>query len=129
MKKLFSAVILIISLTSCTTFRNVTFVDYSGYDCFITESNSVSFDYKPIGSVKSIYAGYELPNSFTLTSNSNMTSHDTALKIAIKQAVDETKKKGGDGIINFKYEGIYNGETLKGWVVSGMAIKLIEKKD
>ncbi|MGV8136029.1 MAG: hypothetical protein AB2L20_12505 [Mangrovibacterium sp.] len=62
MKKIFLALSIAI-LTSCVTYSPlVNFVDYSAYNndgMFLTESNSVNFDYTPVGSINVLlYSGY-----------------------------------------------------------------------
>ena len=62
MKKLVLIIVVITLASYETFFPLVSFVDYSSYNddgIFLTESNSVSFKYEPIGSVNVIlYSGY-----------------------------------------------------------------------
>jgi len=134
-------------MASCAPTRihkSVYFVDYSFYDnFFITESNSVSFEYKPIGSIGVSLTGYEEINNkptvkeslktereddiyYSNDSNTgvNYSIYNPTLEDAIEIVVSEVKNKGGNGIINFKCEIILGSSSAsEGWFVSGMAIK------
>lgn len=111
-------------------------IDYSEYisrGFFITESNSVSFAYEPIGSVVAgVSSGWEILNSTTETTTSDDNVYGTSSKTKIKygeyvgarldDAIDLLYKKcielGADGVINFSFSS--SGSEC---VVSGMAIK------
>jgi hypothetical protein len=144
MKKNLIFIFLLSFTISCiTTQKSVFYVDYSKYDdFFITESNSVSFDYLPIGSICVSYTGYSIISQIPLKEKVKNTKqddiyyfstkekegtfygHNPALAEAIDIAVKETKGKGGNGIINFNYKAVYNKSGIQtGWFVGGMAIK------
>lgn len=63
MKNLFYILLAVLLFTSCSMYKSINetvVIDYSRYTSqgfFITESNSVSFDYKPIGSVVTVVKG------------------------------------------------------------------------
>jgi len=92
---------------------------YNEYgDFFLSESNSVSFSYQPIGSVTSnVKTGYEGKRYI-------IANAEDALYVLCQEA----RKNGADGIINLKFT--YNwvklktGETaLSDVSASGMAIR------
>ena len=97
--------------SGCVDFSNLT---KDGF--FITESNSVNFDYKPIGSIYSyISSGVSKRNYTWINAN-----YDDAL-IELKR---EAVSRGSNGIINLSYnitrDKSYN--TLSVYL-EGMAIK------
>lgn len=126
-----------------------TFVDYTQYTnqgFFISESNSISFDYEPIGSVRSfVESGYEVlknNNSNKETTNTHTYSYDELSKMkfgkyvyaspdaAISELVSKAKEIGANGIINLDVGYIpattdKNGNVISAssYIVSGMAIK------
>ena len=141
----------ILLLTGCSVqkmpyLETSSFVDYSTYaqkGFFITESNSVSFEYKPIGSIMvKVENGYEVlsvdKNEFSIDNISGQTKVSYKQKLGdykiatINDALDLIYKKSieqkADGIINIKIEPIispnpYQTNTITGYFVSGMAIK------
>lgn len=142
----------VILLMGCSTIGKFPYVqessiiDYSQYEkkCFfITESNSVSFEYKPIGSIMvKVENGYEV-----ISVDKKESSIDDIYgqkKISYKKKFGDYKvatindaldliynksiEKNADGIINIKIEPIigqnpYQTNTITGYFVSGMAIK------
>ncbi len=140
-------VALIAGISSCTTkipYVAVTnYIDYEPYSkqgIFITEANSVSFDYTPMGSVTAtIKSGYEkktrVSNSFYTDYNgvkrTGMEKYD-AFKAATPEdgvalMVESVKEKGGNGIINFHIapitEIVDKEIVCTGYLLTGMAIK------
>lgn len=110
--------------TSCSTPQYTVidgFIDYSAYgdsNFFITESNSVSFPYEPMGSVTAIVLSGNMPN----------TSHWVEAKpqAAMRAAVEKARLAGANGLINLKissYETTTDGKLRIGLIVTGMAIK------
>ena len=80
---------------------------------FMSESNSVSFDYQPIGSVRSLVtSGYERNKFIKVTP-------EEALQVLYMEA----EKNGANGIINLKIEYHYSKGTIEAVSASGMAIK------
>lgn len=121
------------------------FVDYSNYakdGFFFTESNSVNFNYEPIGSISSsAFSGWSDGSVQVIERNyndvygeSNKVQYKKEWKWAdihdaMDKAVADAKRMGGNGIINLKTQAIWefnstlNQEILKGYNVSGMVIK------
>ena len=139
MKKIFF-ILVVALLTSCGSIAPiVTFTDYSEYSrngMFLTESNSVNFQYEPIGSVSALMYSQYVP--VTENSSKEQRGEDVyfsspygtrkyqsaTVKDVIDLIVHEAQTKGANAIINLKYEYI---PATKGqpsaWFVSGMAIK------
>lgn len=122
--------------------ESIGFVDYSSYlskGIFLTESNSVSFEYDAIGSVTvSVFSGNtvisqtqqvdknDIYGEKTRISNKmgwRAASPESALEAAVSQAVS----KGANGLINIKISPateVYSSKTVRsGYLVTGMAIK------
>jgi len=129
-------------LASCSTYGPVVnFVDYSTYNeqgVFLTESNSVSFEYEPVGSVNVLlYSGYAKQDPAKQTSLKQQGVDPRAMVVgspsvyrsataqeALKIAVDQAQKNGANAIINLSYEFIPSGKNSPaGWFVSGMAVR------
>ncbi len=135
-------------LFSCATskppysrFSNtVDFSDFTRKGFFITESNSVSFDYDPLGSVTAVVqGGYEVLNQETIKSSDEVygtnakVRYGSFIPASVEDALDELYNSalelGANGIINFKltyYPSKYEGIVLitpSSYVISGMAIK------
>jgi uncharacterized protein YbjQ (UPF0145 family) len=94
-------------------------------DFFLTESNSVSFDYRPIGSLSvSISSGLYDPAEESGRTSSyrkfrNATANDT-----VNALYEKARRYKADGIINlgFRYYRKKNGQTVR-ISATGMAIK------
>ena len=129
-------------LASCSTYSPlINFVDYSTYNdqgMFLTESNSVSFEYEPVGSVNVLlYSGYVTSspdrtvdyramdyraNGYVPTTKVNY--QDATIQEALRIAVEKAKEQGANVIINLQYSFIPAVKTTPpGWRVSGMAAK------
>ena len=155
-KALFSLITLVLLLSSCISPKTVYnenshFIDY-GYFAekgfFITESNSVSFDYVPVGNVSTIAQAGRLPisnrkaNKTTKIIGDDLYSSkakkevkygewktasiDDALDLIYQQAI----KQGANGLINIKIEYLPTQTVIEGklyhgpgYRISGMAIK------
>lgn len=109
---------------------------------FISESNSVSFEYTPIASINVIESSGHVsktkkakankPNinesvgdDIYYASEKDKTDYrEASYESALKRAVAACEDKGGDGIINLKYRSEYDYENHK-WIigVTGMIIK------
>ena len=137
---LFSAVVV---LTSCAPkmqyVASSTYIDYQSYleqGIYITESNSVNFDYTPLGSVSSIvYPGYVRDIQYSrveddLTGETQFTKKSSKWKPADVQdaiaiVVEKAKQQGGNGIINFSINPIsetFDKTVRHGYIVTGMVI-------
>lgn len=120
MRLLFISILLLtISLTSCNMMpyvKSVGYIDYSMYDngFFITESNSVQFEYKPLGSISTlIISGYHGSQYIAASAQDGVTS-----------LVEEAMKKKGNGIIALKISPYTDFQTKQnGYFVTGMCIK------
>lgn len=139
------AIVALSILNSCSNkfIQNSYFVDYwtAGLDgkVFLTESNSVSFEYEPIGSIlieeiqgqdkvavftseKSIYKKtdpiYNDNSNSASKTTLRMPSYSSALQCASKEAL----RMGGDGIINIKATSTLV-DKRNAIYVSGMIIK------
>lgn len=149
MKRLFYIFTLLI-LSSCSYLRNPVYlesyaIDYKTYTdqrFFITESNSVSFDYKPVSSVHSIFlSGYELKDakkaklqnddiygsSKAIPQTTNKYIHATEQKV-IDELFNKAKSLNANALINLNIKAItyYNPNTklyvLSGYEGSAMAV-------
>lgn len=124
MKKINFILIAIISfgLTSCMFKPYIVYSEISYYDefegFFITESNSVSFEYEPVGSITAMVENGFLKGKYIKAST----------KDALRILYNEAEKSGANGIINLKFSYVWehdknsNITTLKGVIATGMAI-------
>lgn len=106
------------SLASCSVqqFTTTNIIDYSEFakqGIFVSESNSVSFDYQPLGSVVSITQG----------ANSLFFSQKIDANKAFKEIGAKVKSVGGNGLINFKYN-VTATKSAYLMSVTGMAIRI-----
>lgn len=151
MKKGFLLASIVVLMSSCTTlnlpkpYTKIRMVDYSWLTeqgIFVTESNSVSFDYLAVGSISvESSSGYE-PTS----KNKNVTAIENGDGIYTTYLTDtwskrakfeyypvsledmfgelnrELKEKGANGIVNFKidYDRIKDRNIVR---ITGMAIR------
>lgn len=119
MKNKFLLMLITIGLASCGTIEQVThtdIIDYSRFTkngIFVTESNSVNFDYEPLGSVVSTSRG---PSASALVS----------MKVDMDKAFSDIGKKlkeiDADGLINLKITN-YADKYFYFTTVTGMAIR------
>lgn len=154
MKKKLTLIVALLTLmftVSCVTkdafVQKISCMDYQkiGHGkVFISEANSVSFEYTPIASiVVSELSGHVIkakkakkneptPNESvgddvyyapekdkTEYGDFRIANHESALK----RAVAICESKGGDGIINLKYHREYDKERGERFIVTGMIIK------
>ena len=160
MKKLYY-ILLIASFSSCSIIPktlyvgSVSIVDYTPYSdkgFFITESNSVSFEYTPVSSVMAVfrsgYASTEVVNTenkqpkskhsddvYSGQSASKRIKTGDFIESTPQSVLEELYRKsveiGANGIINLKISSFTEGGidnlgkpiTLIGYTASGMAIK------
>lgn len=148
MKKILFISLITLLLSSCATLKppysrfsnTVDFSEYTRKGFFITESNSVSFNYNPLGSLTSVVqGGYEVLGREAISSNDEVygvnakVTYGEFIPASIDDALDElynsARELGANGIINFKltyYPSEYEKNVLvrhSSYVVSGMAIK------
>lgn len=112
-------------------------IDYSRYTSqgfFITESNSVSFDYKPIGSVVTVVKGTKKKETGKQGKGDSVQERKKSFfdepraeYYSVYEAIDEfvrkSKNAGANGTINFKVSYTNDKEFGNGYVITGMAIK------
>jgi uncharacterized protein YbjQ (UPF0145 family) len=142
MKKLIIPFLFSLTLTSCITYSKYELrtntVDYSKI-CdnnifFLTESNSVSFEYKALGSISTecISGSVKATNVESTEGIQSMTDiniHKSAsIEDAYKELIKKSIEKGANGVINLqsKYIGEINiGYYVYGsrWIVTGMMIR------
>lgn len=116
----FLTLLCIITLSSCgrSYYIQNESIDYNQYvkeDFFITEASSASFNYDPVASLYTfVYTGKEKSKLKRAT-----------YKDGIEAIYKEAKQKGANGIINLKYDAIYDKKTgIVDYVyIKGMAIK------
>lgn len=96
--------------------KSVGYIDYTMYDngFFITESNSVSFDYKSLGSISAlVLSGYQGSEYVRASAQDGVTA-----------LVEEAMKKNGNGVIALKITPYTDFQTRQsGYFVSGMSIR------
>lgn len=151
MKKKFSQVLLLTAVFVATLFSSCSksqygiytgFVDYTAYSnngFFLTESNSVGFEYTPIGSlVVNVESGYANVEVTTVDVEHSVRQNKQVVKVqekwknadindVIGYAVQLANSNGGNGIINMKSEPVFryvNGvRYIAGYILTGMVIK------
>ncbi|MDE6229436.1 MAG: hypothetical protein K2M40_06585 [Muribaculaceae bacterium] len=131
-------------LTSCAPkvqyVASSSYINYQTYaeqGVFITESNSVNFEYTPLGSVSAVvFPGYVKairPSQYRyvdFNGNPQLTEEynkwqSADVTDAIALAVEKAKQQGGNGIINFQVRPTSesDGKTVRhGFIVTGMVI-------
>ena len=115
---IFTLVALSLSLFSCSTpqYTITAAIDYSEFTkkgIFVTESNSVNFEYQPVGSVLSLSVG-EVRNLLPYKVNINQTFQEMA---------DELIKMNANGLINLRITSIPSNDLIARVSVTGMAIR------
>lgn len=153
MKKLLLFLLIVFSLNSCITVKSpykadvsmISYGDYIKKGFFITESNSVNFDYTPIGSVHvDVTSGYvqsekdiekaQRKSDFTDEYfagddkdpyyNHGSLYVESTYKDVLNLMYEKIIKEGGNGILNLKYRYSYDSVFGVGTIhLSGMAIK------
>lgn len=120
----------------------IDFTEVTQAGFFITESNSVSFQYDPLGSVTSVVeSGYEVLGNKDGQMNDDVYSYKSSntkfgkytyaqAEDAISELISSAQKLGANGIINLKitytpsvHDKYGNIISPSSYVVSGMAIK------
>ena len=146
MKKLFLLMAITILFLSCASpayfirSKSIDFSQYTAKGFFFTESNSVSFEYMPLGSI-SVFGrnGYELsslkdevqdPDGALLLNNyTNKKWKTININDLIAHLYEEAIAMGADGVINLQQIYLPANEkqnVLEGWLVTGMAIKRVK---
>ena len=138
MRKIFFSITIIALLSSCKAsfyqyYYVVDFKSYHEQGFFITESNSVNFEYNPVGSVSVLAGGFvesiprknkeEYGNSpkYELSKGGGkfLLTTDGAMSIF----VDKCKELNADGVINFVIVTMIDKNDIPSHRLSGMAIK------
>ena len=141
MKKITFAILLLLAVISqsCSTSKStyqeyMTVLDYTPYveqGFFITESNSVSFDYNPISTIYVVTTGSESKKDMEWYYDKGvMRQRDARIaspENALKKAVEEAKSRGGNGLINLKINPTFSqasngGSYINGYSPSAMII-------
>ena len=119
-------------MSSCVTpikfQQNAGFIDYSMFPgMFLTESNSVSFDYQPIGSLYAEETSGEYQVVKKKVGNNEIYGDAYAVvdgkyrhanpQSALTFAAEKAKEMGGNGIINLRIEKIEGGYCVTGMVI------------
>lgn len=104
-------------------------VDYSEFaqaGFFITEANSVSFEYKTVGSVSAYVQSGGKNGAYTYSNSSKLLANQVIMtpRDAVKKLYDEAKALGANGIINLKIIRTFDPFTYlnDGYEATGMAI-------
>lgn len=118
MKKLICLLLISILMISCMPKISMSsyIIDLSKYNTtgfFITESNSVSFNYEPVCLISTFGGGYEYKKGNTVK---------LSLNEVFDKFVSDCKEKGADAVINIKITQNY-GSDSNNFFISGMAIK------
>lgn len=137
MKKVVLIALTLVALGSCTPLvfeQNAGYIDYSAFPgIFISESNSVSFEYQPIGSLyaEEISGQYQVVKKKVGTNE--IYGDEYAVvdgkyrhadpQSALAFAVQKVKQMGGDGIINLKINSAKSEDKRRMYYVTGMVIK------
>lgn len=131
MKKVafFISVCLVMALSSCMPkmSHDVYYIDYEFAGkgkVFITESNSVSFDYEPLGSIVVVEKPGEIETKVDMQTQTKTvrTFANASTQSALNYAVDKVIELGGNGLVNLKFE-VFKGDGGMNVMVSGMAIR------
>ncbi|HWK58145.1 MAG TPA: hypothetical protein VNQ80_12435 [Parapedobacter sp.] len=153
MRQILVLIIVGAAISSCSVvgpgMYSATAIDYKRFNdqgFFITESNSVNFEYTPISSVSALFTNGWIekevvdenkPKKLKRHKDDVYNTEGPKMKQVYVRGtpdgvtdllVEEAMKMGGDGIINFKYSAeVYidkdGNAKVYGWSASGMAIK------
>lgn len=138
MKKTVLIFLTLITLVGCTTSlkfeQNAGYINYAAFPgIFISESNSVSFDYQPLGSlyaeeisgqhqvVKKKLGTNEIYGDEYAVMEGSYRHADP--QSALAYAVKKVNEMGGDGIINLKIQSSKSDDNRRMYYVTGMVIK------
>ena len=145
MKKLLLMAVMAVRFMGCSIIPRyqlnsytVDYSKYNKYNFFITESNSVNFEYTSIGSIvtesvtgKMYKDGSDIPNQVEDYGFDAFTALKYAsIDDAFQKLYEESVKKGANGVINVKMEfhnsyqdPISKTVYMSRWIVTGMMIK------
>lgn len=147
MKKLLILSVICLSLGGCKVYEpkfdlETYYLDYRPFTSdgfFITESNSVSFEYTSVGSILvESTSGYTKEKTKKVENNdiygdgtyedSKYIYRDASLYDCLEDAILQAKQLGADGIINLEMKPINKlkkGYYADGYYITGMAIKRV----
>lgn len=132
------------SIPKPSEYKSMSYIDYESYfknGFYLTESNSVGFEYIPMGTVNYILMGgyktskveekteinpdakFSVKEKRKKTDTYLLTREEYSVYEAIDQVVNECKKKGANGIINLRINVVTGDYATTGYTISGMAIK------
>ena len=119
MKKLICIVILVISISSCTTRSSSKFSGVPGStfksDVFLTEKESIQEPFETLGA---IHAGVK--NNMLFFPNPKKSQVDQAL-------IEKARMIGADAVINLEYSGGIGFTTWGYMKATGIAVKYLKK--
>lgn len=114
-----------VAFASCTTLQysattySIDYAKYTQLGFFVTESQSVGFEYTPVASVGSkIETGYENNNAGKTNKLTYATADD-----ALAYLVAQSQKLGANAIIGLKLTNTSTNPMLPSFEASGMAVK------
>lgn len=119
MRKIFSLLLVLMSMSSCVTLEQMTVTEFRDYTpftergIFVTEANNVDLDYTPLGSVVSTTRG----------AVQNLLSYTVDLNEAFESIAEELIKKDANGLINLNISTTYSNNMYY-TTVTGMAIQI-----
>lgn len=119
MRKIVGCVVLLMCLSSCVTvkqFSIVNIIDYSKFveqGFYVTEANSVDFEYVPVGSIVSI----------SQAEIESFKSPKIDMDRVFQEMIEKLKKKNANGVINLNIQGLEASSVSMKVVVTGMAIR------
>jgi uncharacterized protein YbjQ (UPF0145 family) len=137
-KTVILCVLALAALTSCEPSlyfeQNAGFIDYSAFPgMFLTESNSVSFEYQPIASLyaEEISRNYKVGkkkigsnevdgDEYAVTDGSYRKANPQS---ALAFAIEKAKAMGGNGIVNLKINADKAKDGRSMYYVTGMVIR------
>lgn len=108
MRKIFSLLLVLMSMSSCVTLEQMTVTEFRDYTpftergIFVTEANNVNLDYTPLGSVVSTTRG----------AFQNLLSYTVDLNEAFESIAEELIKKDANGLINLNISTTYSNNVL-----------------
>lgn len=123
MRKIFSLLLVLMSMSSCVTLEQMTVTEFRDYTpftergIFVTEANNVDLDYTPLGSVVSTTRG----------AVQNLLSYTVDLNEAFESIAEELIKKDANGLINLNISTTYSNNMYY-TTVTGMAIQIKNPK-
>lgn len=136
MKKLLPLFALVLLITSCTTtippYSGYLFLDYSpltSSGIFVSESNSVNFEYTPLGSILVTARGGGKISHYGSPSDASAIGKFNSIdfKDVAELLKYELLRNGANGIINLKIVYLPKDNTQgSGYTITGMAIKHIK---